>query len=139
MDELNKKPEEGQANVADKVETGGEKIQEFDYKTYERVEEKATNTKTTTALVLGICSIVFAFIFSIVGVVLGILGIVFAVKAKKMEGKSTMATAGLVCSIVGLVFSSLLVVCTVALLGSLISAGIMDEAFHDAIINDMYY
>lgn len=61
-----------------------------------------------TAMVLGICSICFA---GVIGILLAITGLIFAIIAlKKCKGPASgrgMAIAGLVCSIVGFVFSVL--------------------------------
>ncbi len=68
-----------------------------------------------TALVFGIVSIVLSFCGygSFVGLVLGIVGIVLAVKAKKTQ-PSGMVTAALVLCIIGTVLSGILAVaCTI--------------------------
>lgn len=62
------------------------------------VEEK---TLYVPALVLGILSIPFGIIFALIGYVLSIVGIVLAVKNKN----TYKTTAGLVCSIIGLVIT----------------------------------
>lgn len=71
-----------------------------------------------TALVTGILSIVGAFIPIVCyfTLVLGIVGIVFGVKGRKMSvaGQTGMATAGLVCAIVGTSFSAIGVICVLA-------------------------
>ncbi len=63
------------------------------------------------SLVLGIISIVFglfagAFI-GWLGGILGIVGIILGVMGKKTPGKQGMATAGLVCSIIGTILNLL--------------------------------
>lgn len=66
------------------------------------------------SLVCGIFSLIFGLIIgpftlgiaSFIGLVLGIVGIVLAVMARKHE-KSGMSTGGLICSIIGLVFCAL--------------------------------
>jgi len=79
------------------------------------------------SLVLGIISIVLAFIMPLfVGFVCGIVGIVLAVQARKKE-KTGMATAGLVCSIIGTIFGAISVICVVACVGAAISAGFIDS------------
>ena len=72
--------------------------------------------KAVASLVLGILAIVFG------GLVLGIIGIVLGTQAKKSflaEGAPTgMATAGIVCSIIGTVLGSIIfVACYLPLLG----------------------
>lgn len=53
------------------------------------------------SLVLGIISLVFLFIVPIVGVIVGLVGIILGAMARKVPEKQGMATAGLVCSIIG--------------------------------------
>ena len=57
------------------------------------------------SLVLGIVSIVFSFIpaVDLFGGILGIVGIVLGALGRKSPDKKGMATAGLVCSIIGTV------------------------------------
>ena len=59
-------------------------------------------------LIMGISSIVFAFIFSFFGIILGILVIIFSVKQKRVAPNG-VATGGLVTSIIGLIFSVLFI------------------------------
>ncbi|TRM08319.1 DUF4190 domain-containing protein [Lentibacillus cibarius] len=64
-----------------------------------------TSDKAIASLVLGILSILIPFI----GLVLGIIGIIFSRKATKELVKTNergqgLATSGLLCSIVGIVF-----------------------------------
>ena len=68
--------------------------------------------KTSVALILGICGIVLAWLFALLGHASSIVGIVFGVKEYKETGK----TAGLALSIVGeacSIISSLIGVVTV--------------------------
>lgn len=75
------------------------------------IMEKKSNGMAVASLVTGIVSIVLCWV-PIVGLVCGILGIIFYVKAKKaidaniaLASSKGMATGGLVTGIVGLVFS----------------------------------
>lgn len=91
--------------------------------------QQQTNGAAIASLVLGIVSIVFTFIFFIVGLICGIVGIVLAVKAKKEiaasgQGGSGVATAGLVCSIIGLTLSGIYTLCAVAVGSALGCAGL---------------
>lgn len=61
---------------------------------------------STAGLVLGILAIATSFIY--IGLVAGILGVIFSALARKKE-KSGMATAGLVCSIVGICISIIVI------------------------------
>jgi len=87
-----------------------------------------TNGKAIAALVLGIASLVFLFIFLFISPILGIIGIVIGSQARREtaaapETGRTMATAGFVCSIVGTALSVLFVIIAViigaAIVGSL--------------------
>lgn len=68
--------------------------------------QKNTNVKAILALVFGILSILTCCCYGVVPVILGIVGIVMAVLAKKenMGQFPGMAIAGLVCSIIGIIF-----------------------------------
>lgn len=81
------------------------------------------NSYAIAALVLGIVSIVFSFIFVWVfvwvGLIAGVVGIILAVKGRKIEDKKGMATAGLVCSIIGTSLSGIFVVCALCVAGSI--------------------
>lgn len=57
----------------------------------------------TTALVLGIVSIVGAFVFAAIGWIAGIIGLIFGILYARGGGKRT----GLILSIIGLVLSLL--------------------------------
>lgn len=84
--------------------------------------------KAIGGLVCGIVGLVFSFfawmsfgITAIIGLVLCIVGIVLSVKARNemplgVQGRS-MATAGLVCGIIGAVLSGIIAVCTLCVLG----------------------
>lgn len=85
---------------------------------------KNNNTNKSWAiasLVLGILSIVFAFVYIYVGLIAGVVGIVLGVKARK-ETPSGLATAGFVCSIVGTALSAVLLVCALCVVGAGLAA-----------------
>ncbi|MDX1807464.1 MAG: DUF4190 domain-containing protein [Paenisporosarcina sp.] len=74
-------------------------------------ERSQTNSKSVISLTLGIISIVIP----IIGLVIGIIGVVVSRKAAKEiafsnESGSGFATAGLVCSVVGIVLQTFIVV-----------------------------
>lgn len=83
--------------------------------------------KAITALVLGICSLVFLFAQTLIGVCCAIVGIVFGVLGRKecdTTGKSGrgMATAGFVCSIVSLALLLVIIIIGVAAAGAVLGA-----------------
>ena len=85
----------------------------------------------TTALVLGIISIVGSFCYGIVGLICGIVGLVLANRDKKLYQDSpelyspssySTSSAGRVCAIIGIVISCLVIVIVViyiAILGTM--------------------
>lgn len=83
-----------------------------------------TDALAIVSLVAGILAIVMACCVTYVGIVLGIVGIVCAVMSKKNNGKSGMATAGLICSIVGIVLAIIMIILAYAGLALLSEAGI---------------
>ena len=77
------------------------------------------------SLVLGIISLVIG-VFSSgalgwLGAILAVVGIVFGAMGRKNPDKKGIATAGLVCSIIGLVLCLLLYIACAACLGGLAS------------------
>ena len=77
------------------------------------------------SLVLGIIALVIG-IFSAgtlgwAGAIVGILGIIFGALGRKNSEKAGLATAGLVCSIIGLVFCLILYIACVACIGGIAS------------------
>lgn len=74
-----------------------------------------------TALVMGIVSLVIG-VFSAgslgwLGAILAVLGIIFGALGRKNVEKKGMATAGLVCSIIGLVFCLITYIACAACIG----------------------
>ena len=94
------------ANENEEVETIIEEMEEAKGSVY----RQAMNEKAIVSFTLGILSIVFIWLFLYASPVMGVVGIFFGIQGRK-EGKKTvyggngMATAGLVCSVVGLVVS----------------------------------
>lgn len=86
---------------------------------------KKNNGKAIASLVLGILAVltIFTGIGAIIGLVLGIVGIVLGINAKKEidasgeEGKG-MAIAGLVCSIIATVICGIGTLCVLCALGA---------------------
>lgn len=82
-----------------------------------------TDTLAIVSLILGIAAIVFGCCITYLGIALGIGGIICSVMSKKKQ-KSGLATAGLVCSIIGIVFAVIWIIFSVAIIGMLAAAGI---------------
>ena len=85
------------------------------------------------SLVLGIVSLVVCCCSGLFSVPFGIGGIICAVLSKK-NGKSGMATAGLVCSIIGVVFGILSTI-----LGVLMFVALLNDADAMEAFTSMYY
>ena len=86
--------------------------------------EQKTNSKAVASLVLGILSLVCIFFgyFTLVGIVMGIVGLVLGIAANK-EAKSGMGTAGIVLSAIGLGLCAISFIACVACIGCLGAAG----------------
>ena len=80
---------------------------------------RADNSKTSglgvASLVLGIISIVCAWFGygAIVGIILGIVGVVLGAMGRK-QSQTGLATAGFVCSLIGLALSTARLICVIA-------------------------
>ena len=86
------------------------------------MEEKKSNGFAIAALVLGILSILSSFTImwlglGWIGLILGIVGIVMGVMAKK-KNPTGMATAGLVLSIIGTVLCAIFFIACVSCIGA---------------------
>lgn len=76
------------------------------------------------SLVLGIISLVFAFIgLGWLGGIIGIVGIILGALGRKDPAKKGMATAGLVCSIIGTILGLALWIACALCLGSVGALG----------------
>ncbi|MCM1370725.1 MAG: DUF4190 domain-containing protein [Clostridium sp.] len=94
----------------------------------QNVPTQENNSTAIAALVLGIVSVVFAFIFTWIGLIAGIVAIILAVKGMKNPVKKGMATAGLVLGIIGTALSGIFIACALCIIGTASSA-----------INSLYY
>lgn len=76
------------------------------------VSGSVSHGKAVASLVLGICAIVSWFfgLGALLGMVLGIVGLVLAGQAKKAGNIEGIRTAGFVCSLIGLIGSSIAVI-----------------------------
>ena len=88
------------------------------------MDKKTENTAAVVALVCGILSIVLCWIpyVYLCCFPLGIVGIVFGVKVRKIEEKKGMATAGLVCGIIGLSLACIFLVCAICIVSTATTA-----------------
>lgn len=79
------------------------------------------------ALVLGILSIVCGVVsgsgLGLVGVIMAIVGIILGAQARKDPQKNGMATAGLVCSIIGLLLNIVVFIACMACFGGILALG----------------
>ena len=76
------------------------------YQGYPPLVAAQNSSSGTTALVLGILSIIFA---GPIGLILGIVGLVTANKTQQFPIPNGTVTAGRICSIIGIAFSALTV------------------------------
>lgn len=100
--------------------------QNFQNNTYEQPQApgpQKTDTLAIVSLILGIAAIIMGCCVTYLGIALGIGGIVCAVMSKKKQ-KSGMATAGMVCSIIGIVFALIWIIGAAAIMGWLAASGI---------------
>lgn len=76
------------------------------------VSGSVSHGKAVASLVLGICAVVSWFfgLGALLGMVLGIVGLVLAGQAKKAGNIEGIRTAGFVCSLIGLIGSSIAVI-----------------------------
>ena len=81
--------------------------------------DSGNNGLAIASLVLGILSIILSFLgyATIAGLVLGIVGVVLGAKARK-EAQTGLATAGFVCSIIGVILCAIGLVCVLACAGA---------------------
>jgi hypothetical protein len=73
------------------------------------------------SLILGILSIIFSFLLGLISVIIGIIGVILSRKAVKEIktngiGSKRLATAGLICSIIGIVIPIISIILGVTLL-----------------------
>ena len=77
--------------------------------------------KATASLVLGIISICFSYVV-ILGLACGIIGLVMAAGARKDGFDGGLRKGGLVCSIIGTVFSAIYTLIVLLLVGTIASS-----------------
>lgn len=86
--------------------------------------ENKSNGMAIASLVCGIVSVVFAFIIWWIGLIAGVLAIIFAVIGRKKaeQGKTGLCTAGLVLGIVGTSLCAVMLVCVLCIAGTVSNA-----------------
>ncbi|MCR4963045.1 MAG: hypothetical protein K6B40_04110 [Firmicutes bacterium] len=91
-----------------------------------RANDNSSNGLAVASLVLGIISLVCAFLGwgAILGLATGIAGTVLGAKARKIS-QTGMATAGFVCSLIGLICSAAALLCVIACAGTLGALGVL--------------
>ena len=91
-----------------------------------RTDSHASSGAATASLVLGILSLICAFFGygAILGLIFGIIGTSLGAKARK-TAQTGLATGGFVCSLIGLIFSAVGLVCAIACVGALGAIGSM--------------
>ena len=89
-----------------------------------RAENNTSTGGAVASLVLGILSLICAFFgySALLGLVMGIIGVSLGAKARKAS-QTSLATAGFICSLIGLIFCSIGLVCAIACVGALGSLG----------------
>ena len=102
-----------------------------------------SNTNAIISLVCGIAGIVFVLIApfvanfpALIGFIVSIIAIVFGIKARNelppgQQGRG-MATAGLVCGIIGVVMGAIAVVCSICICTACVACGALGAASSDA-------
>ena len=87
---------------------------------YREAVQPEKNSTATASLVLGILSLVLALIgytaaglCAVFGLIVAIVGVVLGAKARKIS-QTGVATAGFVCSIIGIVINGVAIVCVIA-------------------------
>lgn len=88
--------------------------------------EVTGHKEALTSLVLGIVSCVSVFFgaFAFVGIACGIVGLVFANKAKILENEESIRKAGFILSLIGTIVSALVFLFVGLIFGSIFSAAV---------------
>lgn len=87
------------------------------------MQNNQTNVLAIVGLVMGILAIVLGCCMGWVGIIPGIAGIICSVLSKK-QGKTGMATAGLICSIIGCVVGLIMVIFGALILAAFAEMGL---------------
>lgn len=87
------------------------------------VGNKETNALAIVSLILGILSILLGCCTGWIGALFGVGGIICAVFANK-QGKTGLAKAGLICSIIGIVLGLLITILAVVFSIAMVGSGV---------------
>ena len=87
-----------------------------------------TNTLAIVSLVCGILAILMGCCTAYIGIIPGIAGIICAVFANK-QGKTGMAKAGMICSIIGIVIAVLITIASFAF-GAYLATYLSDYGYY---------
>ena len=93
-----------------------------------QTEPHKANGLQIAGLVCGILAICFSCCYGIPGILLGVAGLICGIKGNK-KGKNGVGTAGVVCSIIGLILGVIMLVYYIVVLGAvfaMIGSGSMD-------------
>lgn len=79
--------------------------------------------------VLGILSMLFGFCYGLPSIILGIIGLICAIIGNR-KNKHGIGTAGLVCSIVGIIAGICWLIYFIIYIGFLLTTGVLDAYFN---------
>lgn len=86
--------------------------------------QNTTNVSAIVGLCLGTAGVILNFIQPFIGVVAGIVGIVFSVKGRKVQEGRGMATTGLVLSIIAVVIFGVMILFSILVVGAVLGGAI---------------
>lgn len=79
--------------------------------------------------VLGILSMLFGFCYGLPSIILGIIGLICAIAGNR-KNKHGIGTAGLVCTIVGIIAGICWLIYFIIYIGFLLTSGVLDAYFN---------
>ena len=81
------------------------------------------------SFVLGVLSLLFGFCYGLPSIIMGIIGLICAIVGNR-KNKHGIGTAGLVCSIVGLIAGICWLIYYIVYIGVLLTSGVFDAYFN---------
>lgn len=139
MDGQNFNNEQNTQNTENTVNTESTQYSNYQDNTANVVYQETASTPDSgnkasgmqiASLVLGILSICFCCCYGFPGLIMGIIGLVCGIKGNK-ERKNGVGTAGVICSVIGLIFSFFMLIYFVLIFVGLFS--------NPEFINSIYY